>query len=418
MTEIDITKLLGDSADRMASEVRSLLAERDAADAAQRDAIDARIKNLEDKSAELDSQLEAQAKRVSLPGLTHDADHSGNGFSIMRAAQLAAAQANPHGPFRSALTDKSHGLEREVQAHFEERTYNVGTDSAGGIFVPQEVLMDSIIPQLEAQAVVRRAGATVLTGLRGDITFPVENGTSTAYYVDTEGEEPITESVETFESKKARPRTLAAMQKLSHKMMLQSSIGLESWINGRFAKIFALREDLSAIEGTGAAGQPLGLTLTTGVQATGDLDAIATAQAATSAVSSFVYALQAQNAYDPAGNYAWIMTPDVAEQYHGLSGAEGVPVFAQPQTALLERLAGYPLLTSTQFNGGSVFALFGDFSKLYLCNWGGMTIRATEEGDDAKRLRMSVIAYMDHDVVVAQPKAFNFTTSADVDLLS
>jgi hypothetical protein len=31
---------------------------------------------------------------------------------------------------------------------------------------------------------------------------------------------------------------------------------------------------------------------------------------------------------------------------------------------------------------------------------------------------MSVIAYMDHDVVVAQPKAFNFTTSADVDLLN
>lgn len=418
MTEIDITKLLGDSAERMASEVRSLLAERDEAEAAQRDAIDARIKSLEEKSAEVEAEREAQLKRVSLPGLTHDADNSGDGFSIMRAAQLAAAQANPHGPFRSALTDKAHGLEREVQAHFEERTYNVGTDSAGGIFVPQEVLMDSIIPQLEAQAVVRRAGATVLTGLRGDITFPVEAGTTTAYYVDTEGEEAITESVESFETKKARPRTLAAMQKLSHKMMLQSSIGLESWINGRFAKIFALREDLSAIEGTGAAGQPLGLTLATGVNSSGDLDSIATAQAAVQAVSSFVYEIQAQDAWDPAGNYAWIMTPDIAEEYHGLAGAEGVPVFAQPQTATLERLAGYPLFTSTQFNSGSTFALFGDFSKLYLCNWGGMTIRATEEGEDAKRLRMSVIAYMDHDVVVAQPKAFNFTTSADTDLLS
>lgn len=412
---------IDEAVDQIVGEFAAVQAKREVAAQEERTALDAKLEDIDARVKQLQDLEREGLRRNSLPGVEYDAkgDKPGQAFSLWRAMQLAHGQAKPHGPCGYTLTDKRFGYEREVAANkpegYEQRTYNVGTDAAGGVFVPQEVMSDSIIPELDDVSVVRRAGATSITGLVGDVTWPADEGGFTAYYPDTEGEEDITESVNTFGSRTARPHTMAAMQKLSHKQMLQTN--LEPFVRSTFVRKMALREDLSAIEGLGAAGQPLGLTNITGVTNSTVLDTIG-AQGAVSAFSDFMYTIITQKAFDPAGRYAFIVTSDVAKEIQGAVDADGRPLFgsalAAPQ-GILNSIFGYPVFVSDQFNSGSQFAMFGDFSKLLLCNWNSLTIRATEEGDDAKKLRMSLIGYQDHDVVAVHPEAFVYSDSVDTD---
>jgi len=408
------------------------LAERDAAHGEERAKLTEQVERLGTKIEALEKAAEDHVKSISLPGVEYDADGTKEkqAFSIFRAMQLAAAQTAPD-KFGRFSTAKSHGYEREVMEQAEkrgmempgeQRTYNVGTDQAGGVFVPMEVMFDSVIPQLEAQSVIRRAGATSISGLRGNLSWIVEEGGSVAYYVDTEAEESVTESVETFSTLNAQPHTMAAMQKFSHKQLLQSAVAIEPWARGRIATKFALREDLTALTGTGTASQPRGLLNVTGLSTVDFETPTGVYSGATQTLSGdateMVYTLKNANAYDPAGKYAWVAQPEVGEKLSKALDADGRRLFLDNDQASLDRWMGYSFLDSTQFDSGSTTdarLIFGDWSKLLLLQWGAMRIQAVQEGDDAKKLRMSIIGSMDHDVLCTRIEAFALASNFDLD---
>jgi hypothetical protein len=69
---------------------------------------------------------------------------------------------------------------REVMV---QRDLVAGTDSAGGFLVATELKSESFIELLRNAMMVRAMGATVITGLIGDVEFPRQNGAGNAYWV-------------------------------------------------------------------------------------------------------------------------------------------------------------------------------------------------------------------------------------------
>lgn len=142
-------------------------------------------------------------------------------------------------------------------------TYNVGTAAQGGNLVETQLLADSFIEVLRNSLVVSKLGARMLTGLVGQVDIPRRNGTSTAYWVSEAG--AITQSEGTFDKVQLRPRTVAALSKMTRLMLLQSTPAIEMLAREDIIAVLALAIDLAAISGTGAGGQPTGIVNQAGV---------------------------------------------------------------------------------------------------------------------------------------------------------
>jgi HK97 family phage major capsid protein len=93
--------------------------------------------------------------------------------------------------------------------------YLVGTDHLGGSFI--EILRNKMLIQL--------LGATVLSGLVGDVVIPRQDSPTAAYWV-TEGNSP-TEGAPTFGQVTMSPKTVAGYVDITRKLALQSSPSIE-----------------------------------------------------------------------------------------------------------------------------------------------------------------------------------------------
>ena len=98
---------------------------------------------------------------------------------------------------------------------------------------------------------------TMLTGLSGNISIPRLTQTATGYWVG-EGSAP-SESQQAFDQVNMTPKTVAAYVDYSRRLLLQSSIDIETMIRGDLAKVIATKLDHTAIYGTGSSNQPLGI---------------------------------------------------------------------------------------------------------------------------------------------------------------
>jgi len=145
----------------------------------------------------------------------------------------------------------------------ERRDLNVTTGSAGGDMVATDLLADSFIDLLRNRMVVRQAGATVLTGLQGDIAIPRQTGGATAYWVAESG--APTESQQTVDQVTLTPKTVGAYTDFSRKLLKQSSMDVERFVRADLTNVIALAIDLAALHGTGASNQPTGIAATSGI---------------------------------------------------------------------------------------------------------------------------------------------------------
>jgi HK97 family phage major capsid protein len=106
-------------------------------------------------------------------------------------------------------------------------------------------------------------GAQMLTGLSGNIAIPRQTGGATAYWVAESG--APTESQQAFDQVAMSPKTVGAFTDISRKLLLQSSIDVESFVRSDLATVLALAIDSAAISGTGSSNQPTGILSTSGI---------------------------------------------------------------------------------------------------------------------------------------------------------
>lgn len=183
-----------------------------------------------------------------------------------------------------------------------------GTTSLGGAGVQTSVM--DLIEILRNNMVVRQAGARVLTGLSGNITFPRQITSNTLSWT---GENPSTGNTNTsvtFDNVLMSPKTAMVSTAASRQSILQFNQDLEALVRDDLAQVIARGLDLAALDGTGSSNQPTGVLRQTGLNTVTTTFGPNGAVPDWAAIVQFETALATANAPTGAG-WKWITTPGI-----------------------------------------------------------------------------------------------------------
>jgi HK97 family phage major capsid protein len=312
-----------------------------------------------------------------------------------RAAREAAAFEIEVGKAAAAKYERSsNGI--VVPNEVLQRDLVVGTSTAGGNLVEANLLSGSFIDLLRNRMALMQANVTMLSGLQGNIAIPRQTSAASAYWIG-EGGSP-TESQQAIDQVNMTPKTVGAFVDYSRRLLLQSSIDVETMIRSDLTKVIALELDRAGMYGTGSTSQPLGLTNTTGI----------------GSQTITTYGTYAE--YVSMETKVAVANADVASMYYIINAnARGALKTTEKSAggtignfALTDNtLNGYPVITSNQL--GTNDCLFGDFSQFVIGMWSGLDLTVDPyAGSTAGTVR--VIALQDVDFAVKQPGAFVFGT--------
>jgi len=266
----------------------------------------------------------------------------------------------------------------------------VGTPTAGGDLVDDVLLSGSFIELLRNRLAIAQAGATMLTGLQGNISIPRQTSAASAYWVG-ENAAP-TESQQAIDQVNMTPKTVGAFVDYSRRLLLQSSIDVEGMVRNDLARVIALEIDRAAIYGTGSSNQPQGLTNVTGI-GTQTLTGVGTFEQLIGMETDVATA----NADAGALRYIVNATSRGGLKFAKKDAGSGEFVFADNE------INGYPVIVSNQLANNDT--LFGDFSMFCMGMWSGLDLTVDPyAGATAGTVR--VIALQDVDFAVKQPGAF------------
>ncbi len=135
--------------------------------------------------------------------------------------------------------------------------------SAGGAAVATTLY--PLIELLRNRMMVRNMGASVFSGLQGNVAFPRQTAAATLYWTGEVPGADVTESEATFDQAVLTPKTAQATTAYSRQLLAQASIDIESFVRNDLVRINALGLDLAAINGSGSANQPRGILNQTGI---------------------------------------------------------------------------------------------------------------------------------------------------------
>ncbi|ATA55347.1 phage major capsid protein [Variovorax boronicumulans] len=159
----------------------------------------------------------------------------------------------------NAVSAKLGKASRGILIPFEVQTRDmvVGTPAAGGNLVSTDLMAGDFISILRDAMVLNTLGVRYLSGLVGNIAIPKQAGSGSAYWV-AEGQAP-TESAAAIGQVAMSPKTVGAFTDISRKLLLQSSIDVESFVSTDLAMVLGLAIQRAAIAGGGVANEPVGI---------------------------------------------------------------------------------------------------------------------------------------------------------------
>lgn len=367
--------------------------------------IDTRFTGIDNRLKEMERM--ARPRRVSLPGVELEKD----AFSFLRAINAIKT-----GNWKDA------GFEREVFEQTEKRAMSAGTGTAGGYIVPSQYVAE-IIELLMAETVVVQLGATVLNNLVGSpVEFPKQTGGATAYWVGENAD--ITASDLTLGQLQLTPKAVAALVKLSNRLLKLSNPSAEAMVRRDIASAIALKLDLAALRGSGTANEPLGiantpniLTLALGTNGgTFTLDS----------VTDMEGLLEDANALKGALGFAWhgkikrILKKTKVAQYSGDTAGQW-QMLPMSDEKLRDTL-GYGFGVTSQIptnlvkgTSGTVCSevYFGNWRELIIGQWGGVEIMASNETSDAFQKNQTWVRIIQEvDIGVRHPESFALCSDA------
>ena len=312
---------------------------------------------------------------------------------------------------REASVAVARQLRREPQGFFvpadwAQRDLVVGTNTAGGHTVQTELLAQSFITLLRNSMMVRAAGATILSDLVGNIAIPRQTGGATAYWVAENG--APTESQQAFDQVAMSPKTVGAFTDMSRRLLMQSSLDVESFVRGDLATVLALAIDLASMHGSGSSNQPLGIAGTSGIgSVAGGTNGLAPAW-------SHLVSLETEVAIDNAdiNRLAYVTNAKVRGKLKQVEKATNTGLFLWADGA--QPINGYPAYISNQVSstltkgtssGVCSAIFFGNWADLIIGLWGGLDILVDPyTGSTAGTVR--VVALQDVDIAVRHPESF------------
>lgn len=339
-----------------------------------------------------------------------------------------------HKAIRSQLPngERLSGVELEVHQEMQKRAAEAG-QTLSGVGIPtkfisekryagQSVTQDGgafggnlvateqqgVIEFLRPNPVVRQLGARYITGLKGNVEFPINQGGIEATW---QGEvTTIDPTKNAYGMKGMTPKRLGATVPISLQNLIQSTPDLERLTMDEINAAFDIKLDATAFSGVGTGYVPMGILNApdTNSNPTG---ANGGAPTWAQLVKTGVLVRNANAGSLAGAKFAWAINPLTTGTLESTQKVSGQAIM------LLEngKIAGYPfaestLLPSNLTKGTHVAtdlsaAIFGDWNQFYIGQWDFVDVvvdNITKKKEGA--IEITVNGFF--DMMIRQPKAF------------
>lgn len=301
---------------------------------------------------------------------------------------------------------------RAIAAMTQQRDLSVGTATAGGNLVGTEHQAASFIDLLRNAMMVRRMGAQVLSGLRGNVQIPKQTGGATGTWIATEDGD-ATESEASFGLVSLQPKTVSTYTEMTRNLLLQSDPSVEQLVRSDLALALALALDLAAINGSGSGGQPEGILQTTGI---GDVAGGANGSATSWADITNIWKEVAIDNAD-FGSTGWLTNAAAVAKLANTEKATGTAKYlvdSLPGADGMISIAGQRGAVSNQVpsnlvkgtSGATLSAIiYGNWRDLLIGEWGALDV-LVDPYTNSNKGRVKINVFQSADVAVRRAQSF------------
>ena len=275
------------------------------------------------------------------------------------------------------------------------RTLSAGTTTDGAELVSADLMAGSFIDVQRNVMATAKAGAQMLPGLVGTVDIPRKTSASAAAWLSAE-DGSAAASEPQFDQVSLSPKDLAAYTEVTRRLLLQSTPAIEGIVRNDLAVAIGLALDLAVLDGSGASGQPTGISAATGI----NVKDLAAADPTYAEMVEIVKLVMEDNAL--MGTPSWIIEANGWEALRTTakqgSGVEGNFILGDNGT-----IVGFPHQVSNQVTAEEYF--FGDFSQVLVGEWGGLEINVDPYTNSLKG-RVRYVVFKTADVAIRTPTAF------------
>jgi HK97 family phage major capsid protein len=383
--------------------------------------------------------LEAEAKRMATPAArgnenkVSDEQRVKKNYSFLRAANLVANNKN------------LDGLELEMHQEAEREFKQAGISASGNLYIPKMIvknekrdmtatsavaggntvptILGDLIPFLDPRLAVIQAGATLLTGLTGNLDFPRNDAAATAVW-ETENS-ANDETSPTFDKISMSPNRLGAFTNISKQLLVQSSIDVENFVRNRLSEAINRALDYALINGDNSTQPFFGILNTAGI------GSVVIGTDGGPLTYKHIIDLETALAVDNAdfGTLAYLTTPGVRGFLKNTEKASGTAQFvwndgAPPvgqQGIRTDLLNGYRAYVSTQVpnnltkGGGTDLhsVIFGNFAEMLIGQWAGLDV-VVDPYSSSKNALVTIVVNSWWDAAVRHAASFAAIKDADI----
>ena len=321
-----------------------------------------------------------------------------------RAAQEAAA-------FERSCSEAVAKIQGKTARGFfmptdvQKRDLTAGTNNAGGFTVATDMRAGDFITALRNAMVIDKLGVRMLTGLQGNVAIPKQSGAGTAYWV-AENIAP-TESQQVLAQITMTPKTVGAYTDISRRLLIQSSIDVESMVTNDLAAVLGLAIQQAAINGPGT-NAPTGLLTAITATVLGGTNGLAPTWQNMIDLETGVAQANAD-----VGSMAYLTNAKVRGKLKStqkFASTNGAPVWDLGDTPINGYRAGVTNAVPSNLVKGTSGAtcsavLFGNFADLVIGMWGSLDLLVDPyTGSNAGTVR--VVTLQDVDVAIRNAESF------------
>jgi HK97 family phage major capsid protein len=336
---------------------------------------------------------------------------------------------------RASLTGKQlDGIEREIIQEGEREAERSGIGVSKGVTLPGFYVKRDmtatggtggdqggmtiatnkagLLDDFFNASIMRQLGATVLTGLVGNIDVPrLIAGTASGHEAENGAADEVSPTTAQLTM---APRRLPAFIDLSDQLLFQSSSAIESMIRGSLTAQMLATQEAAFFHGAGSgSNQPAGIAGTSGIgSVVGGTNGAAPTYANMIALEEKV---DAQNAI--MGSLAYVSNGQIRAKLKQTpkqsSGVEGNFIINDSSPNVIN---GYRAeftnavsrtLTKGTSSGVCSAIFFGNFADYVIGYWGGLNLELLRDSTNAKTGLHTLVANTYYDGGVRRPKSFS-----------
>lgn len=163
----------------------------------------------------------------------------------------------------SAENSRKGLYSEDKELHDVLKSMAASTPSDGGFLIPEQYA-NEVIPLLRAKAIVRRLGARSLPLANGNLNIPRITGGSTSYYL---GElQDAKSSKTTLGNIRLSGKKLVTLVPISNDLIRSNAYSADAMVRDDMLQSMALKEDYTAMYGTGTEFTPKGIKNVSGIK--------------------------------------------------------------------------------------------------------------------------------------------------------